>query len=227
MKKLLTYLAAVAIFASWNHTVHAYGNMPPATAQITASPSTIQPGQTVTLTWTTSGATGAAISGIGTVDTQGSIVVQPQATTVYTIYALNAAGVPTAAAATVTVQPLTNCPGNESFVTVQVVSASTDTVIGDLEDGGSSGWVVQPFQTANVTLAATSPNIKVNLQAYEQSGVPYPQNYHTLSVPCSGSFNYLGTCNSTWPSVGPTIASVLVNESSPGQFSCSVTSLTQ
>ena len=172
MKKLLSLLAVVAVVASWNQTAHAFGYMPPASGQITATPSTIQPGQPVTLSWTTSGATSVSISGIGAVNTRGSIVVEPQSTTAYTLTATNAAGVAFTVSTTVTVQ--TNCPGNESFVTVQVVSASTDTVIGDLEDGGSSGWSTQPYQTTNVTLAAGSPKIVVNLQAYEQTvGVSY------------------------------------------------------
>lgn len=66
---------------------------PPAIDTFTASPSSAGQGQPVTLTWSISGATYAAIDqGIGEVDTVGSIVVHPLESTVYRLFAENSAG---------------------------------------------------------------------------------------------------------------------------------------
>jgi uncharacterized repeat protein (TIGR01451 family) len=67
------------------------------TITFTASPSTINPGETSTLSWTTSNATTVSISGInGTQPANGSISVTPTATTTYTLTATGPGGTATA-----------------------------------------------------------------------------------------------------------------------------------
>ena len=60
---------------------------------ITASPSTINLGESSILTWSTAGADSVSINnGVGTVQSNGNIVVSPFKTTTYTISAVNANG---------------------------------------------------------------------------------------------------------------------------------------
>jgi len=82
---------------------------PPAaapTASLTASPNTIQRGQSTTLTWETSNATDISIDGIGAVNASGSQRVTPQDSTTYHLVAKGAGGTQEATArVTVTVPP--------------------------------------------------------------------------------------------------------------------------
>jgi len=57
----------------------------PAVISFTAAPSTINPGQAVTLTWSTSNATSVTISQIGAVSTAGTMTVVPTSSTTYTL----------------------------------------------------------------------------------------------------------------------------------------------
>lgn len=75
---------------------------PAPTATITATPDTIQPGQSAVLNWTTTDATDVSIDGIGAVPTSGTRNVTPSATTTYHLVARGDGG-STDATATVTV----------------------------------------------------------------------------------------------------------------------------
>jgi len=72
------------------------------TATLTASPDTIDKGQSSTLTWQVSNATDVGIDGIGAVQPSGTQQVTPAATTTYTLTAKGPGGTQTATA-TVTV----------------------------------------------------------------------------------------------------------------------------
>jgi peptidoglycan-associated lipoprotein len=72
------------------------------TATLTASPDTIDKGQSSTLTWQTSNATDVGIDGIGAVQPSGTQQVSPAATTTYTLTAKGPGGTQSATA-TVTV----------------------------------------------------------------------------------------------------------------------------
>jgi len=77
---------------------------PPISATLTASPDSIQAGQSSTLTWSTQSATSATVDqGVGTVDVNGSKTVSPTTTTTYTLTATDASGKTTSATATVSV----------------------------------------------------------------------------------------------------------------------------
>src|SRR5215470_8896612 len=67
---------------------------PPAapTASLTASPESIDKGQSATLTWQTTNATDVAIDSVGAVDTNGSKQVSPTESTTYTLTAKGAGG---------------------------------------------------------------------------------------------------------------------------------------
>src|SRR5690348_17445160 len=67
---------------------------PPAapTASITASPATINKGQSTTLTWQTSNAPDVTIEGVGAVQPSGTQSVQPAESTTYRLVAKGAGG---------------------------------------------------------------------------------------------------------------------------------------
>src|SRR5580700_12239528 len=81
---------------------------PPAapTASLTASPNSIDKGQSTTLTWQTTNATDVSIDGVGAVQASGSQSVTPSDSTTYTLTAKGAGGTQTATArVTVTTPP--------------------------------------------------------------------------------------------------------------------------
>jgi len=79
---------------------------PPApTASISVSPSTIQPGQSASLTWQTSNATDVSIDGIGAVQPNGSQSVSPSDSTTYHLTAKGAGGTQEATARLTVTQP--------------------------------------------------------------------------------------------------------------------------
>jgi peptidoglycan-associated lipoprotein len=57
------------------------------TASLTAEPSTVEPGQSVTLKWSTKDATETAISGVGSVELEGRTDVRPEKSTTYELVA--------------------------------------------------------------------------------------------------------------------------------------------
>src|SRR5260370_7181339 len=76
------------------------------TATLTASPDTIDKGQSSTLTWQTSNATDISIDGIGAGQPNGTQQVSPAESTTYTLTAKGAGGTQTATArATVNAPP--------------------------------------------------------------------------------------------------------------------------
>jgi len=148
------------------HTPTGTGALP--TAQLTASPATIQvlSGQSATLTWSTANATSVSIdNGIGTVAASGTQTVSPTATTTYTLTATGGGQTATSTAA-VTVTPLTgvlewkgDATGNglydnETTLTPASVNA---TQFGKLRTLKTDGLVeAQPLYVRNVDLGATA-----------------------------------------------------------------------
>ena len=67
---------------------------PPAapTASLTAEPTTVEPGQSVTLKWSTTDAAEAAISGVGSVEMEGHMEVRPDKSTTYELVAKGPGG---------------------------------------------------------------------------------------------------------------------------------------
>jgi peptidoglycan-associated lipoprotein len=102
---LLGFAAFVAFFAGCKKQV---GAPPPAptpapaaqpTVTLNASPSSINPGQTVTLSWSSTAATDLDVQpGVGKVAPQGSTPVNPTESTTYTITAAGSGGTATASA---------------------------------------------------------------------------------------------------------------------------------
>lgn len=79
---------------------------PPApTASLTANPSTIEKGQSATLTWQTGNATDVNIEGVGKVDANGSTQVTPTDSTTYRLTAKGPGGTQDATARVTVTQP--------------------------------------------------------------------------------------------------------------------------
>jgi peptidoglycan-associated lipoprotein len=80
---------------------------PPAapTASLSANPTTVEKGQTVTLTWQTTNATDVSIEGIGAVNANGSTTVTPADSTTYRLTAKGPGGTQDATARITVTQP--------------------------------------------------------------------------------------------------------------------------
>jgi hypothetical protein len=75
------------------------------TCSISASPSTITQGNGVTISWSSQNATAAALTGQGSVATQGSMTLYPSQSMTYTLAVGNSAGLTGTCTVPVTVQP--------------------------------------------------------------------------------------------------------------------------
>ena len=139
---------------------------PPVINSFSANLASVELGQTVTLTWTTSNASNVSISpGIGTVGTTGSTTVTPTATTSYSLTATGKTGSPVSSSATVTVLP--RIPPGISPAQAKIQSGQSTTLswnapaavqvlISGVGSFGSSGATqVKPEDTTVYTLTAT------------------------------------------------------------------------
>ncbi len=135
----------------------------------TATPGSINNGDTTTLSWTTTNASSASIDkGIGTVAVSGSVDASPLVTTTYTITAVNAYGTRSAGVTvTVTQLPTVNISASPGTITsgasavLSWNSTNADTVsidqnIGVVALSGSRG--VSPAVTTTYTITATNTN---------------------------------------------------------------------
>jgi len=138
----------------------------------TANPSTINKGQSSTLSWSTQNATSVTISGIGSVPVSGSHAVSPTQNTVYTLTASNSTSSVTATAAvnvgsgttagqpliiTFSANPTTINKGQSSTLSWQVQNATTVTIsptVGNVAENGSQS--VSPATTTTYTLTASN-----------------------------------------------------------------------
>jgi len=124
-----------------------------ATASLTANPTTINPGQSSTLTWNSSGAASCTGTNFNTGNaTSGSTSVSPTTTTTYSV---NCSGA--TASATVVVQVAINDPGFEAANTLSPYwatsgiadSFSVDTTTANAHSGNNSGLISDSTHTGN------------------------------------------------------------------------------
>ena len=110
------------------------------TASLSASPATINPGQSSALSWTTTNATSAQIdNGVGSINLpNGSTMVSPAQTTTYTLTANNSAGTVTAQA-TVTVNHTGSLSSIQHVIFMLQENRSFDTYFG----------MLNPYREAN------------------------------------------------------------------------------
>ena len=159
----------------------------PPTVSFAAAPASIAPGQSSTLSWTSTGATSASINqGIGTVALNGSKIVAPAATKTYTITVKGSGGTVTANA-TVTVvaapptvsfsaEPMAIQPGESSTLTwasANANSATIDNDIGAVEL--SSSITVYPVISTTYTITVNGPGGTASASATITVNHPQPQ----------------------------------------------------
>jgi phospholipase C len=99
---LLTIIVATGLLAGCAGSASSSTQEPP-TVTLTAQPSGVMVGQSATLNWTSTNATSASLTGIGSVPTNGTQTVTPPKTTTYTITVTGSGGRTATANASVTV----------------------------------------------------------------------------------------------------------------------------
>jgi len=128
--KKLAYNKILVLFCIILVSVLMTGCNEPIVLNFSASPSTINPGESSTLSWSVSKADTVTITSIGTVTSSGSTSVSPAVTTVYTLTATNSAGSVTATA-TVNVgpalSPVHNLTKNTYYNTIQAALNDADS----------------------------------------------------------------------------------------------------
>ncbi len=145
----------------------AVGN--PQIIRFEGNPLSIQPGQTSTLSWTTTGANAVSISGLGTQPLNGSTTVTPAQTTTYTLTATSTDGRTVTAPITITVAP-GNIPQIVTFVaTPQNIDAGQSTKL--------------CWQITNATNITITPGVGTNLNANDCATVsPTSSTTYTLTA---------------------------------------------
>jgi hypothetical protein len=152
--------------ASTDVTVYVGSKLPTLIASV--NPATIISGQSSTITWTGTDATSASIDqGIGSVPVNGSLVVTPAATTVYTITVTGPGGTATASVTVMvgalptvafTASPASIQAGQSStlsWTSTNAASASINNGIGNVPVNGSHA--VTPTATTTYTITVTGP----------------------------------------------------------------------
>jgi hypothetical protein len=155
---------------------------PASISSFSASKSTIETGETVVLSWTTSNAASVNISpGVGTVAATGSTTITPTSTTTYTLTVSGQSGSSVSSTATVTVRPRVAPTINISQSTIKSgqstylswnAPGATSVIITSVGNTGASGTQqISPRETATYTLTATyidgtsqSSSVTVNVE---------------------------------------------------------------
>lgn len=160
--------------ASSTATVSVYG---PPSVNLSATPDSIQPGESSTLEWSSTYVNSCIIEpGIGTVPATGSITISPAETTVYTITATGSGGTATSSAtifviypqpaATLTANPDSIAAGETTMLIWSSTNADTVTIdngIGSVPLNGSI--TVSPTETTTYTLTGEGPGGAVTSSA--------------------------------------------------------------
>ena len=142
---------------------------PPAapTASLTASPDTIDKGQSTTLTWQTTNATDVAIEGVGAVQASGSQQVSPAESTTYTLTAKGAGGTQSATAR-VTVNappPPPPPPAQTSLTDEQLFAQSVKDIYFDYDKADVRADQQASIQ-ADVAFLQQHPNISFTIEGH-------------------------------------------------------------
>ena len=139
---------------------------PTPTATLTASPETIDKGQSSTLTWQTTNATDISIEGIGAVQPNGSQQVTPTESTTYTLTAKGAGGTQTATArVTVNAPPPPPPPPPPSLTEEQLFAQNVKDVYFDYDKSDVRGDQ-QSLVQADAAFLQQHPNMSVTIEGH-------------------------------------------------------------
>ena len=171
--------------------------VPPAatTATISANPSTINSGQTSTLTWSSTNATVCTGTNFTPAGTAGSLVVSPTLNTTYTISCTGVGGLasasstisvvaPTTPTATISANPSTINSGQTSTLTWSSTNAASCTGTNFSPTGTAGSLPVSPTQTTNYAVKCTGTGGIANASAtvtINQLPPPPPPN-NTIGI---------------------------------------------
>ena len=176
-------LAALPLLAAtWLHAATPPARVP-VIANFKASPSQLILGQTTTLTWTVTGATGIKVDPGAIAVTGSSLKVTPQANTTYTLTATNLTGSSTAtasvtvAAAPPTIVAFTASPtqiaqGQKSVLSWTVTGATTVSIDSGIGVVTGNSLIVGPKSTTKYTLTATNAGGSRTATATVMVGAP-------------------------------------------------------
>ncbi|BDC49536.1 hypothetical protein F183_A18520 [Bryobacterales bacterium F-183] len=171
----------------------------PRVVRFTATPPTIDQGQSSTLEWQTEGATSVTISTLGSSELNGARAVSPSATTTYTLTATNSAG-STTATATVFVNagvritsftanpPVSPRPGAQVLLTCLADNAVTINIQPNNGQNITAQTLVYPRETTTYTCTATGRNGQtvtqsLTVQVTPETGNPGPDpNVPVVSI---------------------------------------------
>src|SRR5579859_2645695 len=140
---------------------------PPApTASISVNPTSIQAGQSASLTWQTSNATDVSIDGIGAVQANGSQQVTPTESTTYTLTAKGEGGTQTATArVTVNAPPPPPPPPAPSLTDEQLFAQNVKDVYFDYDKSDVRGDQQSVVQ-ADAAFLQQHPNMSVTVEGH-------------------------------------------------------------
>ena len=141
---------------------------PPAapTASITASPDTIDKGQSTTLNWQTTNATDVSIDqGVGTVDPNGSKQVSTADSTTYTLTAKGAGGTQTATARVTVNAPPPPPPPTQNLTDEQMFSQNVKDIYFDYDKSDIRADQQSSIQ-ADVAFLQQHPNITFTVEGH-------------------------------------------------------------
>ena len=140
---------------------------PPAapTASLSASPDTIQPGQSATLSWQTTNAGDVAIAGLGRVDPNGQRTVMPAQSTTYRLTAKGPGGTQEATARVTVMEPPPPPPPAPSATEEEMFAQNVKDIFFDYDK-----YDLRPDQTAtvqaNARWLAQHPNIRFTIEGH-------------------------------------------------------------
>jgi hypothetical protein len=143
-------------------TVNVTQPAPALTVKISANPTSIYPGDSATLSWSSTGATDASIEGIGNVATSGSQIVSPTKTTTYTITVSNRnEGTVAYASTTVTVNTGTSFTINitDTHPSNSISSDSSIFTVGDPFTISGGPTNVNDYSIAQITSSGGEENL--------------------------------------------------------------------
>jgi hypothetical protein len=188
-------------------------------AGVAASPNTITSGQTAVITWTTRKAVSATLNGTP-VAVNGSMSVQPSATTTYKVVATRSNGSTDWGSATVTVNSASTGTGGGQSGTTPSCSGTTYYVSTSGNDSNSGTSATSPWKTV-AGVVAYEPSLRQgDCVLFQRGGVWYEQlkisNVHgTQSYPIT--FGNYGTGNLPVLDGGSTRPYGIVGASGSGQ----------
>jgi peptidoglycan-associated lipoprotein len=137
---------------------------PQPTASLTANPSTIQRGQSTTLTWQTTNATDVTLEGIGAVEANGSRQVTPSDSTTYRLTAKGAGGTQEATARVTVTQPppppVAAAPSDEELFNQNVKDAFFDYDKSDIRPDAQQALM------ADAAFLQQHPNIRFTVEGH-------------------------------------------------------------